>query len=593
MPSYKAPLRDMRFVFNEFLDADELRELPGCDEVTTDLVDAILEEAAKVSETLLFPLNQSGDEEGCRFENGKVTTPKGFKEAYKTFSEGGWGGLACDPDHGGQGLPELLNMIVEEMICSANLSFGLVPGLTNGAYVALKAYASDELKATYLPKMVEGVWTGTMCLTEPHCGTDLGMVRTKAVPQDDGSFKITGTKMFITAGDHDLTENIVHLVLARLPGAPKGIKGISLFLAPKFLPEDGGPGADNGVTCGSIEKKMGIHASPTCVINFDDATGYLVGSPNKGMQAMFMMMNRERLAVGIQGLGLAEASYQGAVEYARERVQGRSLSGRKNPDQAADPIIVHPDVRRMLLTMRAYTEGCRALSGWAAMKIDVMERHEDPKIREEAEDFIAIITPVIKAFFTDVGFDVANLGIQVLGGHGYIRENGMEQYARDARIAQIYEGTNGIQALDLVGRKIPAHAGRYLRRFFHPASNFIEAHQADETMAAFVGPLAKAFGRLQRATGWIAEKGLKDPEEAASAATDYLRLFALVALAYVWARTAKIALEKQAADDTGFYQAKLATARFYMEKILPQSGSLFSSIMAGKGSLMDFKDDDF
>ncbi|MBW7851142.1 MAG: acyl-CoA dehydrogenase C-terminal domain-containing protein [Rhodospirillales bacterium] len=589
MATYKAPLRDMRFVFNELYDGSKLAELSGYEEATPDLVDAVLEESSKLCEQVLFPINRSGDEEGCRFENGVVYTPKGFKEAYDTFVEGGWTAINCDPAYGGQGLPKFLDAMVVEMICSSNLSFGTYPGLTNGAYHAITAYGSDELKDKYLPNMVAGKWSGAMCLTEPHCGTDLGLLRTKAVPQDDGSHKITGTKIFITAGEHDLTENIIHLVLARLPDAPKGVKGISLFLVPKFLvKDDGSLGPRNGVACGAIEHKMGIKASSTCVMNFDDATGWLVGEPHKGMRAMFKMMNTERLMVGIQGLGLAEVAYQGAVAYARERLQGRALTGVKHPDKPADPIIVHPDVRRMLLTMRAYTEGCRALAGWVSMSLDLMGHHPDPRARQEADDLVALLTPIVKALFTDLGFEATNLGMQVYGGHGYIREQGMEQYVRDARITQVYEGTNGVQALDLVGRKMPAHAGRYLRRFFHPVAAFIEEKQADPVMQEFALPLAKAFGRLQQATGHIARAGMANPDEAGAGASEYLRLFGLVALGYMWARMAEIALARQDGDEAAFYKAKLDTARFYMQRILPQAGGLYSAISAGSRTMMAF-----
>ncbi len=593
MPSYQAPLRDMRFVLYELHQGDGLAALSGFEDFTRDIIDPVLDEAAKVCQEVLAPLNRPGDEEGCHLENGVVRTPAGFKAAYRLFQEGGWTGIACDQAYGGQGLPKSVNALVEEMICSSNLSFGMYPGLSHGAYLALHAHGSDELKERYLPKIVDGTWAGTMCLTEPQCGTDLGLCRTKAIPQGDGSYRITGTKIFISAGEHDLTENIIHLVLARLPDAPKGVKGISLFVVPKRLVrEDGSSGASNGVTCGSIEHKMGIKGSATCVLNFDDATGWLVGEPHKGMRGMFTMMNTERLAVGNQGLGLAEASYQGAVAYARERLQGRSLSGAKHPDKPADPIIVHPDVRRMLLTMRATTEGCRALGGWVARALDVQHHGADPEARQEAEELVALLTPVIKALFTDLGFEAANLGMQVLGGHGYIRDNGMEQYVRDARIAQIYEGTNGIQALDLVGRKLPAHAGRYLRRFFHPVADLIAAKVEDEQLGPFVQPLAKAFVRLQQATGQIARVGLAKPEEAAAAASDYLRLLGLVAVGYMWVRMVEVALPKAGTpdDSDGFYRAKVGTARFYMERVLPETGALFSAIMAGGGAMMDFEE---
>ncbi|HZF75216.1 MAG TPA: acyl-CoA dehydrogenase C-terminal domain-containing protein, partial [Acetobacteraceae bacterium] len=571
MPTYRAPLRDMRFVLNELADPARLRALPGCEEVAPDLLDPVLEEAAKLCEEVLTPLNRPGDEEGCRLENGVVRTPQGFPEAYAAFRDGGWPSLNCDPDYGGQGLPKTISLFVEEMICSANLSFGMYPGLSHGAYSALRLHGTDELKQRFLPKLVSGEWTGTMCLTEPQCGTDLGLIRTRAVPSDDGSHRITGNKIFISAGEHDLAENILHLVLAKLPDAPPGTKGISLFLVPKFLPtEDGRPGARNGVTCTGLEHKMGIKASSTCAMAFEDAKGWLVGQPHKGLRAMFTMMNEARLSVGIQGLGIAEASYQNAVAYARDRLQGRALGGVAAPDKPADPIIVHPDVRRMLLTMRAYTEGCRALGTLIALENDVAVLHPDRAEREAAEDLVALMTPVVKAMFTDLGTECANLGMQVYGGHGYIREWGMEQFVRDARIAQIYEGTNGIQALDLVGRKMGAHGGRSLRRFFHPLLAWIEARQDDERMAEFVLPLSKAFGRLQQATAEVARRGMGDPFEAGAAATDYLRLFGLVALAHVWARMAELSLGRE----EPFYVAKLATARFFFPRILPQTSAL-------------------
>jgi alkylation response protein AidB-like acyl-CoA dehydrogenase len=591
MPSYRAPLRDMRFVLHELADGTRLRSLPGCAEVTPELVDPVLEEAAKLCEEVLFPLNRPGDEEGCGFENGVVRTPRGFREAYAAFRDGGWAGLRADPAHGGQGLPKTVALMFEEMICSANLSFGIYPGLTHGAYAAIRAHAAPELQDRYLPKLAAGEWSGTMCLTEPQCGTDLGLIRTRAVPAEDGFYRITGAKVFISAGEHDLTGNIVHLVLAKLPDAPPGAKGISLFLVPKFLPaENDGPGARNGVSCTAIEHKMGIRASATCAMSFEDAKGWLVGAPHKGLRAMFTMMNEARLSVGAQGLGLAEVSYQNAAAYARERLQGRALDGARYPDLPADPILVHPDVRRMLLTMRAYTEGCRALGALTALEHDVATLHRDPQERQAAEDYVALMTPVIKALFTDLGFEVTNLGMQVLGGHGYIRESGMEQYVRDARIAQIYEGTNGVQALDLVGRKLPAHTGRLLRRFFHPVLAYIEARSEDQRMAEFVLPLSRAFGRLQQATAEVARRGLADPLEAGAAATDYLRLFGLTALAHVWAWMVEVALAKAGQDATGFYAAKLGTARFFMQRLLPQTGALSAAIMAGGGSMRAFED---
>ncbi len=593
MQTYKAPLRDMRFLLHEVFDATDPPPRPGEEALAPDLIDSILEEAGRFVEEVLAPLNASGDEEGCHYENGVVRTPKGFKAAYDLFREGGWTALACDSDYGGQGLPESVNKLVEEMICSANLSFSLYPGLSRGAYQALRDHGAEDLKRRFLPKLASGVWSGTMCLTEPHCGTDLGMLRTRAVPQADGSYLLSGNKIFISAGEHDLTENIIHLVLARLPDAPAGSRGISLFLVPKFLPDaEGRPGARNGVLCTASEHKMGIKASATCQLTFENAKGWLVGAPHRGLAAMFTMMNSERLSVGIQGLAIGEAAYQSAVAYARERIQGRSLSGVKNPDQPADPIIVHPDVRRMLLSMRAYTEGCRALGVWVAHALDAIERSAEPAAREKAEDFTALMTPIVKALFTDLGFDAASMGVQVYGGHGYIRDHGVEQYVRDARITMIYEGTNGIQALDLVGRKLGAHYGRFLRGFFHPVAAFIAAHKEDAAIGKMVHGLEKAFGALQLATAHIAEAGLRDPEEAGAAASEYLRLFGLVALGFMWARMAKTAAAKLAsgAEDAAFYHAKLVTARFYMERILPQAGALYLAIKSGKQAMMGLEE---
>ncbi|UPG73160.1 acyl-CoA dehydrogenase C-terminal domain-containing protein [Roseomonas gilardii subsp. gilardii] len=591
MPSYKAPLRDMRFLLSEIMAMDRLRALPGCEEMQPDLIDPVLEEAAKLCEEVLFPINRPGDEEGCHYENGVVRTPKGFREAYDAFRAGGWTAMACDPAYGGQGLPRTVSLLFEEMICSANLAFSLYPGLSHGAYTALHTHGTAEMKALYLPKLVSGEWSGTMCLTEPHCGTDLGLIRTRALPAEDGTYRLSGTKIFISAGEHDLTENIVHFVLAKLPDAPPGVKGISMFLVPKFLPDENGrAGPRNGVSCASIEHKMGIKASATCVMNFDGAKAWLLGTPHKGLRTMFTMMNEERLSVGIQGLGIAEVSYQNAVAYARERLQGRALGGAKYPDKPADPILVHPDVRRMLLTMRAYAEGCRALGVAVAFQHDIATRHPEPEERLAAEDYVALMTPVVKALFTDLGTLCANHGMQVMGGHGYIREWGMEQYARDARIAQIYEGTNGIQALDLAGRKMPAHAGRYLRRFFHPVLGFIERHEEDERMGEFILPLSKAFGRLQQCTAELARRGLSDPTEIGAGATDYLRLFGLTALAHQWALMAEAALRGDGGETPEFYAAKLATARFFMQRLLPETGALASAILAGGASMMAFDD---
>jgi butyryl-CoA dehydrogenase len=595
MISYRAPLDDIRFVLYDLLDYERtVAGLPCYKEATRDMVDAVLDEAARFCENKLLPLNAPGDAEGCTFENGVVRTPRGFKEAYHAFTTAGWNGLPCDTHYGGQDLPNVLQFVLEELICSTNLSFGIYPGVSHAGYNALALHGSDELKKLFLPKLVEGRWSGTMCLTEPQCGSDLGLIRTKAEPLGNSTYKITGTKIFTSAGEHDLTENIVHMVLARLPHAPSGTKGISLFIVPKIsLKPDGTLGARNGVNCSSIEHKMGIKAAATCTMSFDGAEGYLVGEPHKGMRYMFTMMNTARLSIGLQGLGLAETAYQSAVAYARERLQGRSLTGPKFPDKPADPIIVHPDVRKNLLTMRAYNEGARALALWVGTEVDIAARHPDPDRRMEAEDLVSLMTPIIKAFLTDYGFEATNIGLQVFGGYGYIRDSGMEQLVRDARIAQIYEGTNGIQALDLVGRKMPEHSGRLLRRFFHPVSRFIEENSGDPQLQGFVPPLAKAFTRLQQATLWVAQESLRDREEAGAAATDYLRLFGHVALAYMWARTVKVAIGKVGDENGEFYQAKLATANFYMKRLLPQTSGLFAAIMTGARPIMDIREEWF
>ena len=586
MPIFRIPHDDIKFLLNEVLDVAQLAHLPGYEEASPEMLDTIIAAAGELCEQVLFPLNQSGDEEGCHFDSGVVTTPKGFKEAYKTFCENGWTGLSCDPAYGGQGLPLIANFVMDELVSAANMSFGMYPGLSHGAYNAIKTHASDELKQAYLPKLVDGSWSGTMCLTEPHCGTDLGLIRTRADPQPDGSHKITGTKIFISAGEHDLTENILHLVLAKLPDAPPGTKGISLFLVPKILPD----GKRNAFNCGRIEHKMGIKASATCVMNFEGATGWLVGKANSGMKAMFTMMNEARLAVGLQGLGLAEVSYQNAASYARERLQGRSLTGVKCPDKPADPLIVHPDIRRNLLTMRALTEGSRALAYWIGLQLDIEARSPDKETAAAAGEIVALMTPIIKSFLTDVGFEVTNLGMQIYGGHGYVIDHGMEQYARDARITQIYEGANGIQALDLVGRKMPDRYGKLLRRFFHPAAQFIEAEKANPALAEFLPSFMSAFGKLQLASLTIGARGVANPDEAGAAASDYLNLFAYVAVGYMWLQMAKAAAAKlpQAGDNAAFYAAKLKTARFYFMKIMPRANALNLAIMAGGKPVMDF-----
>ena len=590
MQTYTAPIRDMQFALDEVHGDDGFANTTGLEEFTPDLVAAILEEAGKFCRDILLPLNWPGDQQGCRIENGVVRTPDGFPEAYKAFCEAGWASLGSSPEWGGQGVPHSIAKMVEEMTCAANVSFGLYPGLTHGATVPLEVYGSDALKAAYMPKLVSGEWAGTMCLTEPHCGTDLGMLRTKAVPQGDGSYRISGNKIFISSGDHDLTANIIHLVLARLPDAPAGVKGISLFLVPKYLPNaDGSLGAHNGMQATALEHKMGIKASATCQMTFEESTGWLVGEANKGLEAMFAMMNTERVSVGIQGLGVGEAAYQAAVYYAKDRLQGRSLSGVKNPGGPADPIIVHPDVRRMLMVMRANNEGCRMLSAWVSRALDAETHGAEPEIRERAGEFVALMTPVVKALFTDLGHETANLAVQVHGGHGFIQETGVEQYARDARITQIYEGTNGIQALDLVGRKLPHRMGRNLRAFFHPVSAFIEANGADPALGKMIGGLQQAFGALQLATGHIANKGLADPEEAAAAAAEYLRLMGFVAMAYCFAKAVKVAAARLAegTDEAAFYSAKITTARFFFDRMLPPAVAQVMAITSGKASMME------
>ena len=590
MPTYKAPLDDVRFLLNDVLHVEELSQLPGYEEATPDLLMSVLEEGGKLCEEVLQPINQSGDAEGCRIENGQVFTPKGFKEAYQEFVQGGWPAMTGSPAYGGQGLPHLTRFIFDEFLCSANLSFSMYPELGHGAALALEHWADDDVKRRFLPKMIDGTWGGTMCLTEAHAGTDLGMIRTRAVPGGDGAFKITGQKIFISAGEHDLTENICHLVLAKLPDAPAGTRGISMFLVPKFVPDaDGTPGAPNGVSCSSIEHKMGIKANATCVVNFDESTGWLVGEVNKGMRAMFTMMNGARLGVGMQGLGLAEVAYQNALAYAKDRVQGRALTGAKNPAGEADPIVVHPDVRRMLLTMKAYVEGERALAYWVGKLIDVEEKHPDAEKRAEAGDLVALMTPVIKAFLTDTGFEVANLGLQCYGGHGYIREWGMEQFVRDARIAQIYEGTNGVQAMDLIGRKVPEGNGRLMRRFLKLVQDDVKAAAGDAHLAELAKPLGEALRALQETVMGVMQAAVRNPDEAGAAAADFLRLMGLVATGWMWLRMARVAREKLAAGegDAAFYEAKGKTARFYVAKLLPQVSSLAASIKAGAAPVME------
>lgn len=588
MPIYHAPIRDMRFLLEEVLDAKQLQALSGFEELDVETIQSILLEGEKFCVSKLLPLFRSADEEGCSLSEGKVNTPRGFKEAFKAFREGGWNSITMAQEFGGQGLPKTVGVLFEEMACSTNTAFALYQSLTNGAYNALVDYASNELKQRYLPRMASGEWAASMCLTEPHCGSDLGLLRTKAISQTDGSFLVTGTKIFITAGDHDLNENVLHLVLARTPDAPEGIKGISLFLVPKILDNDDGTLGDrNGVTVGSIEHKMGIKGSVTCVMNFDNAIGYLIGDINQGMRAMFKMMNTERVTVGVQGLAAAELAYQNAVIYAKDRLQGRSVSGRSSVNLAADPIIVHGDVRRMLASIRATAEGCRALAVWLAIELDHISYATDSPRRQIAEDRVALLTPVVKAFLTDRGFESAVIGQQVFGGHGYIREHGMEQIVRDVRIAQIYEGTNGIQALDLVGRKLGLNGGRALSGFFEEIQNFIDTNL--DSLPEFTDPLSEALISLREVTKTLLKNGSENPDDFSVSAVPYLDLFGYVTLAYLWARMAKAANS----GSEPFHITKVKTARFYMRHILPRIHSLVSIVSAGSGEIMAYAEDEF
>ncbi|WP_048438164.1 acyl-CoA dehydrogenase C-terminal domain-containing protein [Caenimonas sp. SL110] len=592
MPTYTPPLRDMQFVMHEVLNVSaDFQAIPKYAEADAETIDAVLEEAGKFASEVTFPLNMSGDEEGCTLnkETHEVTTPRGFKEAYHKYVEGGWPALSCDPAYGGQGLPLVVNQCFYEMLNSANQAWTMYPGLTHGAYAALSTHGTDEQKQTYLPKMTSGEWTGTMCLTEAHCGTDLGLMRTKAEPQADGSYLITGNKIFISAGEHDMTSNIIHLVLARLVDAPPGIKGVSLFIVPKFIVEkDGTLGARNAIHCGGLEHKMGIHGNATAQIVIDGARGYMVGQPNKGMQAMFVMMNAARLGVGNQSLGLTEVAYQNALAYAKDRIQMRSLSGVKAKDKPADPIIVHPDVRKMLLTAKAYAEGGRALAIYCAVLLDKAHYHPDEKVRKDSDEMLSLLTPIVKAFSTDNGHIATNACMQVFGGHGFIKEWGMEQFVRDNRINMIYEGTNTIQSLDLLGRKVLGNNGATLKKFGKLVGQLVEEEGVNEKMAEFINPIAMLGDQMTKFTTELGFKGFQNPDEVGAAAVDYLRVAGHLVHGYFWARMAQVALREIAAGNTDpFYQAKLQTARFYFAKLFPETATLMRTARSGSKVLMD------
>ncbi|BEP33783.1 acyl-CoA dehydrogenase C-terminal domain-containing protein [Variovorax sp. V59] len=592
MPSYNPPLRDMQFVLHEVLNvADELKALPAHAETDADTINAVIEEAGKFAAEVTFPLNISGDEEGCTLDKAthEVKTPKGFKDAYARYVEGGWPALSCDPAFGGQGLPFVVNQCLFEMLNSANQAWTMYPGLSHGAYEALVAHGTEEQKKTYLPKLTSGEWTGTMCLTEPHCGTDLGLLRTKAEPQADGTYRITGSKIFISAGEHDMADNIIHLVLARLPDAPKGSKGISLFVVPKYkVKADGSLGERNPIFCAGLEHKMGIHGNATAQIVIEGATGSLVGEPNKGLQAMFVMMNAARLGVGNQSLGLTEVAYQNALAYAKDRIQMRSLSGVKAKDKEADPIIVHPDVRKMLLTAKAYAEGGRALQIFCTLLLDKAHNHPDEKVRKDSDELVALLTPIVKAFITDNGHIATNACMQVFGGHGFIKEWGMEQFVRDNRINMIYEGTNTIQSLDLLGRKVLGNNGASLKKFGKLVAKLVEEEGVNEKMAEFINPIAGLGDQLTKFTTEIGFKGFQNPDEVGAAAVDYLRVAGHFVFGYLFARMAQVALREIAAGNTDpFYVAKLQTARFYFAKLFPETATLMRTARAGSKVLMD------
>ena len=590
MQIYKAPLNDIKFLLNNFLDLSNHQYILSNSDLEISDLEMVIDEAAKICEETLLPLNQSGDLEGCSFDKGKVTTPKGFKEAYKNFIENGWQGIKVNKNYGGQNLPYFMNMIVDEMVSSSNMSFGLYPGLTSRAIDAIEKSGSEELKDLYLPKLTSGEWTGTMNLTEPQCGTDLGLIKTMAILQDDSSYKITGTKIFITCGEHDLSKNIVHLVLARTPNAPEGIKGISLFLVPKILPnKDGSLGQDNSLQCGSIEKKLGINASPTCVMHYNEAKGWLVGELNKGMKAMFIMMNGARLFVGVQGLGISEIAYQSALYYAKERLQGKATDSKN----IADPIIAHPEIRKNLLHMKSLNEGIRALMMWVGSQFDIIKSSDDNKVKNNAENIIALMTPILKSFATDVGCESANLALQIYGGHGYIKDHGMEQLVRDARIAPIYEGTNGIQALDLVGRKMQRNDGEIIENFFSIINNYLNNLSTDKKLETIVKQFKKSFDELVFIANHLRSFNKNKINEINGTAVEFLQMFSYVSIGYIWLKLLIISIEKNNDNSNEFLKSKIATGKYYFNKVLPQTSFLKDHILSGASNYNDYKDEYF